>query len=218
MYKPFLDDRFIIGFPPTWIIYIYIYLYLHLYVHKHIHRSWERFMIYGMYVSEWIGGNKSEHMWGNMLGHSCGKICRKTCRTYDTQVYRDASDDAQMAELGPDDRDRPDSWMVSPLKMEQGLQTWPSRPWNWCVLANTWSYLGLICLNLLWLSLTHSTTSSHRSAGTQDWRMCSRNCATCAFQRRAVSSVVFSLYFFLPVLLILRQFGSQVKLLGAHCA
>lgn len=83
------------------------------------------------------------------------------------QVYRDGSDDAQMAELGPDDRDRPDCRMVSPLKMEQGPQTWPSRPWNWRVLANSCSYLGLICLNPLWLRLTQSTV--HRGdAGLED--------------------------------------------------
>jgi hypothetical protein len=72
-----------------------------------------------------------------------------------------------MAELGPDDRDCPDCQMVSPLKMEQGPQTWPSRPWNWRVLANSWSYLGLICLNPLWLRLTQSTVR-RGDAGLED--------------------------------------------------
>ena len=133
------------------------------------------------------------------------------------QVYRDGSDDAQMAELGPDDRDRPDCQMVSPLKMEQGPQTWPSRPWNWRVLANSWSYLGLICLNPLWLRLIQSTVR-RGDAGLEDvlTKLCNMRFPEARCFERYV--IFFREVKSWSVLLRLRQFGSQMKLLrGTIC-
>ena len=124
-----------------------------------------------------------------------------------------------MAELGLDDRDRPDCQMVSPLKMEHGPQTWPSRPEIGVFWPTVGSYLGLICLNPLWLRLTQSTVR-RGAAGLEDvlTKLCNMRFPEARCFERYVMLFFFREVKSWSVLLRLRQFGSQMKLLrGTIC-